>query len=127
MAGAGGWRSAYAAVAVLSLVTCRRDPGVRPVLPGDPEATGRRELKAFSSLQVWLTLLAGAIGFGGMFAVYSYIAPTLTDVGGLSSSSVPVFLFVFGVGMVAGTWLAGELADISVFRSCWARRSARRS
>ena len=42
-----------------------------------------------------------------MFAVYSYIAPTLTDVGGLAESSVPVFLFVFGVGMVAGTWLAG--------------------
>ena len=40
-----------------------------------------------------------------------------TDVGGLSSSSVPVFLLVFGVGLVAGTWLAGELADISVFRS----------
>jgi MFS transporter, DHA1 family, inner membrane transport protein len=112
-----GWRSAYAAVAVLSLVTVAGILAFVPSCPGDPEATGRRELKAFSSLQVWLTLLAGAIGFGGMFAVYSYIAPTLTDVGGLSSSSVPVFLFVFGVGMVAGTWLAGELADISVFRS----------
>ena len=88
-----------------------------PACPGDPEATGRRELKAFSSLQVWLTLLAGAIGFGGMFAVYSYIAPTLTDVGGLSQGAVPVFLLSFGLGMVAGTWLAGELADWSVFRS----------
>ena len=88
-----------------------------PACPGNPEATGRRELKAFSEPQVWLTLLAGAIGFGGMFAVYSYIAPTLTDVGGLAESSVPVFLLAFGVGMVAGTWLAGELADWSVFRS----------
>jgi DHA1 family inner membrane transport protein len=112
-----GWRSVYAAVAVLALVTVAGILAFVPACPGDPEATGRRELKAFSSLQVWLTLLAGAIGFGGMFAVYSYIAPTLTDVGGLSESSVPVFLFVFGVGMVAGTWLAGELADISVFRS----------
>jgi DHA1 family inner membrane transport protein len=66
---------------------------------------------------VWLTLLAGAVGFGGMFAVYSYIAPTVTDVGGLAEGAVPVFLLSFGIGMVAGTWLAGELADWSVFRS----------
>ena len=66
---------------------------------------------------MWLTLLAGAIGFGGMFAVYSYIAPTVTDVGGLSESAVPVFLLAFGLGMVAGTWVAGQLADWSIFRS----------
>ncbi len=52
-----------------------------------------------------------------MFAVYSYIAPTVTDVGGLPPSAVPVFLLVFGLGMVAGTWVAGELADWSIFRS----------
>ena len=38
-----------------------------------------RELKAFASAQVWLTLLAGAVGFGGMFAVYTYISPTVTQ------------------------------------------------
>ena len=79
-----------------------------PSCPGDTEATGRRELTAFAKPQVWLTLLAGAIGFGGMFAVYSYIAPTVTDVGGLGQSAVPVFLLVLGLGMVAGTWVAGD-------------------
>ena len=49
---------------------------------------------AFTQPQVWLTLLAGAIGFGGMFAVYTYIAPTVTEVGGLPESAVPVFLLV---------------------------------
>ena len=52
-----------------------------------------------------------------MFAVYSYIAPTVTEVGGLSESVAPVFLLAFGLGMVAGTWLAGRLADWSVMRS----------
>ena len=52
-----------------------------------------------------------------MFAVYSYIAPTVTEVGGLPDGAVPVFLLAFGLGMVVGTWLAGELADWSVFRS----------
>lgn len=112
-----GWRAAYWSVSGLSVVTMLLVLAYVPACPGDPEATGRRELGAFLKPQVWLTLLAGAIGFGGMFAVYSYIAPTVTEVGGLSRSAVPVFLLVFGLGMVAGTWLAGELADWSIFRS----------
>jgi DHA1 family inner membrane transport protein len=112
-----GWRSAYWSVAGLALVTVLLVLVFVPSCPGDAEATGRRELTAFAKPQVWLTLLAGAIGFGGMFAVYSYIAPTVTEVGGLGQSAVPVFLLVLGLGMVAGTWLAGLLADWSVFRS----------
>ena len=64
-----------------------------------------------------LTLLAGAIGFGGMFAMYPYIAPTVTDVAGLPESRVAVYALAFGLGMVVGTPLAGRLADWSVFRS----------
>lgn len=112
-----GWRSAYVAVAVLGLVTVAMIMAYVPALPADPEATGRRELAAFSRVQVWLTLLAGAVGFGGMFAVYSYISPTITEVGELRESAVPVFLLMFGLGMTFGTWLAGELADWSVFGS----------
>ena len=112
-----GWRSAFWAVTVLALLTALLVLAFVPSLPGDGDATGRRELQAFREPQVWLTLLAGAIGFGGMFAVYSYIAPTVTEVGGLADGAVPVFLLAFGLGMVAGTWLAGELADWSVFKS----------
>ena len=112
-----GWRSAFWAVTGLALLTAALVLAFVPSCPGDGDATGRRELQAFREPQVWLTLLAGAIGFGGMFAVYSYIAPTVTEVGGLADGAVPVFLLAFGVGMVVGTWLAGELADWSVFRS----------
>ena len=66
---------------------------------------------------MWLTLLAGAVGFGGMFAVYTYIAPVVTDVAGLGERSVAIFLLSFGLGMVVGTWLAGIMADWSIFRS----------
>ena len=101
----------------------RRDgAGLRAV--GARRPRGHRTPRADGVLrkpQVWLTLLAGAIGFGGMFAVFSYIAPTVTEVGGLGDGAVPVFLLVFGLGMVAGTWAAGELADWSVFRVARAR------
>lgn len=112
-----GWRAAFWAVSILALVTVAMILAFVPSVPGDSEATGRRELAAFSKPQVWLTLLVGAVGFGGMFAVFSYIAPTVTELGGLGDGAVPVFLLVFGLGMVAGTWLAGELADWSIMKS----------
>ena len=117
MGQAVGWRSAYWLVTGLAVITAALVLALVPARPGDAGATGRRELRALRDPQVLLTLAAGAVGFGGMFAVYSYIAPTVTEVGGLAEGAVPLFLLSFGLGMVAGTWVAGELADWSVFRS----------
>ncbi len=111
------WRAAYVLVAALGLLTIVLVRAFIPAMPADRHATGRRELGLFAEPQVWLTLLIGAVGFGGMFAVYTYIAPTVTRVGGLSESVVPVFTLSFGLGMVFGTWVAGELADWSIMRS----------
>jgi DHA1 family inner membrane transport protein len=112
-----GWRAAYLSTAALAVATIAMVVAFVPSCPGNPEATGRKEMAFFRNGQALLTLLAGAVGFGGLFAVYSYIAPIVTDVSGLSESAVPVFTAAFGVGMVAGTWLAGRLAEWSVFRS----------
>ncbi|WP_244929793.1 MFS transporter [Nocardioides sp. W7] len=113
-----GWRAAYLMTSGIALVTIVLVLAFVPSVPGDKEATGRKEAREFfARRQVWLTMAAGAIGFGGLFAVYSYIATTVTDVAGLSEGDVPIFLLAFGLGMVGGTWLAGELAAWSVFRS----------
>ena len=112
-----GWRSAYWAVALIAALTLALVVSFVPATPADPGASASRELGAFTSAQVWLTLLVGAIGFGGMFAMYSYIAPTVTGVAGLPRSFIPLFLLAFGAGLVVGTVLGGHLADWSVFRS----------
>jgi DHA1 family inner membrane transport protein len=112
-----GWRSAFWVAASLAVLTAVLVTAFVPACPGNADATGRRELRLFAEPQAWLTLLAGAIGFGGMFALYSYIAKVVTEVGGLADGAVPVFLLAFGLGMVAGTYVAGALADWSVFRS----------
>jgi MFS transporter, DHA1 family, inner membrane transport protein len=112
-----GWRSAFWVAASLAVLTMALVLAFVPACSGNADATGRRELRLFADPQAWLTLLAGAIGFGGMFALYSYIANVVTVVGGLPDGAVPVFLLAFGLGMVAGTWVAGALADWSVFRS----------
>ena len=112
-----GWRATYGSVTVLGALTVVLVASFVPRTAADREATGRREIAAFSRLQVWLTLAVGAVGFGGMFAMYSYIAPTVTDVTGLSASAVPLYLLAFGIGSMLGTYLGGIGADWSVLRS----------
>jgi DHA1 family inner membrane transport protein len=112
-----GWRSAYFLVAIIFAVALVAILASVPFRPGDPNATMRNELSAFTRLQVWLTLLLGAVGFGGMFAVYTYIAPVVTDVTGLDASLVPFVLVMFGVGMTIGNLVSGWVTDRSVTRS----------
>jgi MFS transporter, DHA1 family, inner membrane transport protein len=112
-----GWRSAYWTVVVLAAMTVAAVLAVVPSAPGRAEATVRGELGALRRPQVLLTLLVGIVGFGGMFALYSYIAPVVTDVAQLSRGMVPVVLLVYGAGGVVGTVLGGRLADLSLFRS----------
>ncbi len=59
-----------------------------PDCPGNPEATGRRELLALRKPQVWFAVVAGAVGFGGMFALFSYVAPD-GDPGRATSPTAP--------------------------------------
>lgn len=112
-----GWRAAYWVVASIGLLTAVLVIWRVPHHPGTPGASGRSELAAFRNPQVVLTLLAGAIGFGGVFAMFTYIAPTVTEVAGQPEGRVPVYLLVFGLGMVAGTTIGGRMADWSVLRS----------
>jgi DHA1 family inner membrane transport protein len=112
-----GWRAAYWSVAVIAGLTVLSVLLLVPSSPVSPGAGMRTELGALRRPQVLLTLLTGVVGFGGMFAMYSYIAPTVTDVAGASPSFVPVVLLAFGVGGVAGTALGGRLADRALFPS----------
>ncbi|ASU84112.1 MFS transporter [Nocardiopsis gilva YIM 90087] len=106
-----GWRSTYgmiAAVGVLTLILLiRLVPAQRP----QPGASVRSELSALARLQVWMTLLVGAVGFGGMFAAYSYISPMMTEVAGFGAPAVAVILAVYGVGMTVGNLVGGRAAD----------------
>nr|WP_308646238.1 MFS transporter [Nocardia farcinica] len=115
-----GWRDAFVVVALIGAAT------VAALLRFVPELTGLvitnplTELGALRRTQVLATLAVGAIGFGGMFAVYTYIATTLTDVAGMAAGAVPLVLALFGLGMVAGNVAGGVLADRGVDRSIFA-------
>jgi DHA1 family inner membrane transport protein len=111
-----GWRIAYLAVAAIFAATLVAILILVPRQPGDPAATFRRELKVFRRIGVWFALLTGAIGFGGFFAVYSYVAPLATEVTGLPGGFVPFALVALGVGMTIGNLIGGRLADRGAVR-----------
>ena len=106
-----GWRAAFAAAAILALLTVASIAAVVPWTAPDRGATLRRELGAVRRPQVLLAVATGAIGGGGMFAVYSYISPILTARTGLPLGAVPAALGVWGLGMVAGSLVGGRLMD----------------
>ncbi|WP_063051552.1 MFS transporter [Nocardia arthritidis] len=112
-----GWRDAFVVVALIGVCTVAALLRFVPVLTGITVTDPMTELGALRRPQVLLTLLVGAVGFGGMFAVYTYIATTLTDVAGLRAGAVPLVLMLFGVGMVIGNIVGGVLADRGVDRA----------
>lgn len=111
---AAGWRVAYLIVAAIFAATFVSILAFVPMQPGDAAATFRRELTVFRRPQVWLALLIGSIGFGGFFAVYSYVAEVVTRVTMLPESFVPIALVCIGIGMTFGNLAGGRGSDHSI-------------
>lgn len=112
-----GWRSAYLVVAAIFAATFLFVAASVPHQPGNRLASMRTELQAFRHTQVWVTLSIGAIGFGGLFAVYTYVAPLVIEVTELGAGAVPLVLVVVGLGMTVGNFAGGAMADWSVRRT----------
>nr|WP_319248716.1 MFS transporter [uncultured Celeribacter sp.] len=114
-----GWRWAFALVGALALLTAILIQTYAPAQAADTGSNPMRELGALRNRQVLLTLLSGAIGFGGFFAFYTYLASTLITVTQVGETAVPVYLAVMGLGMTFGTLIGGWAADralnLSVF------------
>ncbi|KQN37547.1 MFS transporter [Sphingomonas sp. Leaf407] len=106
-----GWRWGFGVVAVLAAATMAMIAWAAPRDSGDPTASPLGQLRVLRSSQLWLTLGIGAIGFGGMFAVYTYLASTLIEVTGSGPAMVPVVLAVFGIGMTIGNIVVPRFAD----------------
>jgi MFS transporter, DHA1 family, inner membrane transport protein len=104
------WRLVLGAVAVIGLVTIAGLLAWMPAVAGEP-ADLRVELSAFRRRQVWLILGVTMVGFAAMFAVYSYVNPILTELGGIPENWVTPVLALFGVGTTIGTLSGGRLGD----------------
>ena len=112
-----GWRWGFAVVALLGLLTVALVAIFAPRDEGDPKASPLRELGALTRLHVWLTLLIGAVGFGGLFAVYTYLASTLLEVTKVSEDMLPFAFAAFGIGATLGNIVIPLFADRAIMRT----------
>lgn len=114
---AAGWRYAFALVSVIAVLTVAL---VARFLPLDRKQHSHdvlHELREFNRRPVWQALAIGAIGFAGMFCVFSYLAPTLVQVTGVPATWIPFGLVAFGIGGILGNLAGGWLFDRFGFRS----------
>ena len=114
---AHGWRWTFGIVGLLAVLTMTLVALFAPRDRAHPDASPLRELKALKNRQVWLTLGVSAIGFGGMFAVYAFLASTLREVTGVAPEVLPWVFAVFGVGMFAGNLLCAWAGDRFGFKA----------
>lgn len=107
-----GWRSAFWAVTLIGLLALAVLAAFVPRVKGEAApAPLREELAVLARPQVLLGLAMTVLGFAGVFVVFTYIQPLLTQVTGLSESAVSPILLVFGGGLAVGNILGGKLAD----------------
>jgi len=111
------WRASFALVGGISLATMLMIRVFLPNQPAEPRSSVRRELAAFGDPRIWSTLAIGAVGFAGLFCVFSYLAPTLLEVTRTAPSRIPVALASFGLGCILGNLVGGRLFDRLAFRA----------
>ena len=105
-----GWRWGFGIVAVLSLLTATLVALFAPQQPPADGTSPMTELAALKNRDVLLTLAIGAIGFGGLFTVYTYLADTLLSVTHVREALVPLIFAMFGAGMMSGLMIVPGFA-----------------
>ncbi|MFF9018698.1 MFS transporter [Streptomyces eurythermus] len=114
-----GWRVTFWAIAGIGLVAMA---GVFLLVryEGRPDEVGlRQELASFKSPQVWIAMGMTMLGFGGVFASFTYVTPMMTKVAGFDEGSMTPIMVVFGLGMTAGNLLSGRFAGRHLMRSIY--------
>jgi len=106
-----GCRSTFWAVSTIGVVALLATAYLVPRSSSQQDIDFGRELRALMRPQVLLGLLITVLGFGGVFAAFTYIAPILTDISGFAPGAVSPILLLFGAGLVVGNLLGGKFAD----------------
>nr|WP_049827329.1 MFS transporter [Paenibacillus maysiensis] len=106
-----GWRAPFWVVSLLGIFSLVALAIFIPKLNNEQPPNFRQELSVLRNPQVLLTLLMTVFGFGGVFVVFTYISPLLTEITGFQESTVTLLLLLFGVGLTLGNIVGGKLSD----------------
>ena len=107
-----GWRETFLAVSALGVLAF---VGSLLFVPRDlhhgAPATLRQQVAVLAQPRLLLVYAMTALGYGGTFAAFTFLAPILQQIGGFSAGAVGLVLLVYGVSVAAGNLWGGRLAD----------------
>lgn len=106
-----GWRSAFWAVTLIGVVALFGLIRFLPNKHDEEQLDMRSEMAALKGAGIWLSLSMTVLFSASMFALFTYVAPLLGDVTGVSPRGVTWTLLLIGLGLTVGNVLGGKLAD----------------
>ncbi|PYE46301.1 multidrug resistance protein [Rhizobium sp. PP-F2F-G20b] len=107
-----GWRATFVAVAGLGAIALAAIALLLPAhLPSSPPARIIDQVKVLGSGRLLLVFGMTALGYGGTFVTFTYLAPLLEEITGLSASAVSLVLVLYGLAIAAGNLAGGRLAN----------------
>ncbi|RWR01724.1 arabinose transporter permease [[Pantoea] beijingensis] len=112
-----GWRATFWGVSIIGVLAFMALIVSLPVNKGEKPVHLASEISALANGKLWLSLLMTVFFAAAMFALFSYIAPVLTQVTGISDRGVSWTLFLIGGGLTVGNLIGGKLADRRVSSS----------
>jgi len=107
-----GWRETFLAVAGLGVLAF---VGSALFVPADirhtPPASLLRQARVLTEPRLLLVFATTAIGYGGSFIPFTFLAPILTGISGFGEGAVGWVMLVYGVSVAVGNLWGGRLAD----------------
>ncbi len=107
-----GWRETFLVVSLLGLVAMVGSMLLVPGnLPKGAASSVREQLSVLTRKPLLLVYAKTALGYGGAFTAFTFLAPILQQVSGFSAGAVSLILLVYGVSVAVGNIWGGKLAD----------------
>ncbi len=107
-----GWRATFAAVAGLGVIAFA---GLWILLPSNlkkaPAATIGEQIKVLGSGRLLIVFAMTALGYGGTFVTFTFLASILEQVTGFHASAVSLILVLYGIAIAIGNIVGGRLAN----------------
>lgn len=107
-----GWRATFLVVSLLGLIAFIGSALLVPKnLKQSAPAKLREQLQVLMEPRLLLVYLITALGYGGTFTAFTYLAPILEQVSGFSPNAIALVLLVYGASVAVGNIWGGKLAD----------------
>ena len=107
-----GWRETFLAVSMLGVIALISSQLLIPAnIPGRAAASIRDQVKVLTHPRLLLIYAVTALGYGGVFTAFTFLAPMMQDLAGFSPAAVSWILLGYGVSVAIGNIWGGKLAD----------------